>query len=249
MSRKRIIEPICGTKLIKFVYFHLMEKKTRKKIRRREVITGLMMILVVFSFLASLLLDFTFVSPYANVQDDLAYFSDHVQSQKTSSWAWLVTALLTFITIPFYVAIFSGKLRALHYLNGFFMLAATAGFLVMGLTGLELHRTMLLASGGGAELADEKMTIALLEQFSDEQFYRRIGSSFVGLFAVGLGLSKIRLGRFPLFSTILLVLSGPALILFNWYDPEHLVRTIAMAGIMIGVAVFCVKLINRGLSV
>ena len=128
------------------------------------------------------------------------------------------------------------------------MLGASAGFLVMGLEGLKLHQTMVLGFGEGLEQVDEQIKIALLDRFRDEQFYRRIGSSFVGLFAIGLSLSKFRLGRFPLFSTILLILSGPALIFFNWYDPEHIVRTIAMAGIMIGVAVFCVKLINRGLS-
>jgi len=39
------------------------------------------------------------------------------------------------------------------------------------------------------------------------------------------------------------------LIFFNWYDPDHLARTGAMAGIMIGVVVFCVRLINRGLTI
>ena len=128
------------------------------------------------------------------------------------------------------------------------MLGASAGFLVMGLEGLELHQTMVLSFGEGLDQVDEQIKLTLLDRFRDEQLYRRIGSSFVGLFAIGLSLSKFKLGRFPLFSTILLILSGPALIFFNWYDPDHLVRTIAMAGIVIGVAVFCVKLINKGLS-
>lgn len=216
--------------------------------RRREVMTGLIIILVAFSFITSLLLDFNFVSPFTTLQDDLAYLSDHIQNQKISSWSWLATALITFIAIPFYVAIFANRLKVLHYINGLFMLGASAGFLVMGLEGLELHQTMVLSFGEDLEMVDEQMKLTLLDRFRDEQFYRRIGSSFVGLFAIGLSLSKFKLGRFPLFSTILLILSGPALIFFNWYDPEHLVRTIAMAGIVIGVAVFCVKLINKGLS-
>ena len=216
--------------------------------RRREVMTGLIIILVAFSFITSLLLDFNFVSPFTTLQDDLAYLSDHIINQKISSWSWLATALITFVAIPFYVAIFSNRLKLLHYINGLFMLGASAGFLVMGLEGLELHQTMVLSLGEGLDQVDEQLKLDLLDRFGDEQFYRRIGSSFVGLFAIGLSLSKFKLGRFPLFSTILLILSGPALIFFNWYDPEHLVRTVAMAGIMIGVVVFCVKLINKGLS-
>lgn len=225
-----------------------MQQKTRKKVRRREVATGLIIILVAFSFVGSLLLDFNFVSPYATLQEDLAYLSEHIENQKISSWSWLTTALITFIAIPFYVAVFTNRLRILPYINGLLMLGASSGFLVMGLMGLELHQTMILNFGEGLEQVDEQMKFELLERFREVQFYRRIGSSFVGLFAIGLSLSKFKLGQFPLFSTILLILSGPALIFFNWYDPEHLVRTIAMAGIMIGVTVFCVRLINRGLS-
>jgi hypothetical protein len=225
-----------------------MQKKSQKKMRQREVITGLIIIVVAFSFITSLLLDFNFVSPFTTLQDDLAYLSDHIQNQKISSWSWLATALIAFLAIPFYVAIFASRLKALHYLNGLFMLGASSGFLVMGLIGLELHQTMIQSFGEGLEQVDEQMKLILLDRFRDEQFYRRIGSSFVGLFAIGLSLSKFKLERFPLFSTILLILSGPALIFFNWYDPEHLVRTIAMAGIMIGVVVFCVRLINKGLN-
>ena len=129
------------------------------------------------------------------------------------------------------------------------MLGASSSFLVMGLMGLELHQILVLSFGEGLEQVDEQMKLELLDRFREEQFYRRVGSSFVGLFAIGLSLTKFKLGRFPLFSTILLILSGPALIFFNWYDPEHLIRTIAMAGIMIGVSLFCVRLINRGLSI
>jgi len=225
-----------------------MLQKTRKKVRRREVITGLIIILVAFSFVGSLLLDFDFMSPYATLQEDLAYLSDQIDNQKISSWSWLATALIIFIAIPFYVAIFTNRLRILPYINGLFMLGASSGFLVMGWLGLDLHQILIISFGEGLEQVDEQMKLELLDRFREEQFYRRIGSSFVGLFAIGLSLTKFKLGRFPLFSTILLILSGPALIFFNWYDPEHLIRTIAMAGIMIGVLVFCVRLINRGLS-
>ena len=78
--------------------------------------------------------------------------------------------------------------------------------------------------------------------------YRRVGSSFVGAFAFGLGLTRFRLKRFPLVATILLVISGPTMIFLNWYDPEHLVRTAAMAGNIIGISIFSVRIINKGLD-
>jgi len=221
----------------------------RKKVRRFEALTGLVIILVAFSYITSLLLDFNFVSPYATLQEDLAYLSDHTQNQRISSWSWLSTSMITLAAIPFYILVFRRRLGSLHFINGFFMLGASAGFFFMGKVGLELHQSMVQILGEGIEQASEQLKLSLLDQFRQEQFYRRLGSSCVGMFAIGLSLTKFKLGRFPLFSTGLLLISGPVLIFFNWYDPDHLARTGAMAGIMIGVVVFCVRLINRGLTI
>ncbi|MCK5065968.1 MAG: hypothetical protein KAR16_00955 [Bacteroidales bacterium] len=224
-----------------------MQPQSHKKQRRREVLTGLITLLAAFSYVASLLLDFNFVSPYATIQEDLAYLSNHLQNQKISVWSWLITSIMTFVAIPFYLLLFHKRLKVLQYLNGLLLLGASGGFLMMGLTGLGLLHDLTDIVQKGIELADEQTKLDLLSMFRDEQFYRRIGSSFLGTFAVGLGLTKFWIKRYPLFSTILLFISGPTMIYFNWHDPDHIIRTAAMAGIMIGISIFCVKLINKGL--
>lgn len=205
-----------------------------------------MLILLAFSYITSLLLDFNFVSPYATLQEDLSYLSEHTQNQKISSYSWLATSLITLIAIPYYFRLFRKKLRFLAYLNGFFMLAASAGFLMMAMIGLDLQQEMVMILAEGLEEAGEQAKLTLLDQFRQEQQYRLLGSSCVGLWALGLSLTKFRQARFPLLSTVLLMISGPVLVFFNWYDPDHLARTGAMAGIIIGVMIFCVRLINKG---
>jgi hypothetical protein len=37
------------------------------------------------------------------------------------------------------------------------------------------------------------------------------------------------------------------MIYFNWTEPDHLIRTIAMTGIVIGMTIFSVRLINKGM--
>jgi hypothetical protein len=225
-----------------------MQQKKQRGIRRTEVFTGLIMILVSFSFITSLLLDFTFVSPYATLQEDLAYLSEHTQNQMVSSYAWLATAVILLLAIPLYIAVFRKRLKVLPYINGLFLLGASAGFFLMAKAGLDLRHDMVHIIGEGFEKAGEQIKLSLLDQFRQEQYYRRLGSSCMGLFAIGLSLTKFKLGRFPLLSTLLLLASGPVLIFFNWYNPDHLACTGAMAGIMVGLVVFCVKLINRGMS-
>jgi hypothetical protein len=208
---------------------------------------GLITLLAAFSYVASLLLDFNFVSPYATIQEDLAYLSNHLQNLQISVWAWLVTAFITFVAIPFYLLLFHRMISILPWLNALILLGASAGFLMMGLTGLRLFHDLTTVVQNGIELADEQTRLDLLAMFHDEQIYRRIGSSFLGTFVFVLGLSKFWIRRYPLVSSVLLILSGPTMIYFNWNDPDHLIRTAAMAGIVIGMAIFCVRLINKGI--
>jgi len=216
--------------------------------RRNEVVTGLILVLVAVSYVSSLLLDFKFVSPYATLQEDLSYLSEHIGSQKLSSIAWLTTAIITALAAPFFLILFKKKLKFIPYLNTLLMLGAATGFLLMSLKGLGLHREISGLVAESIELSEDQLKLQLLDRFRKEQFYRLIGSSFVGAWALGLSLTKFRIPRFPLLSSILLMISGPVLVFFNWFEPEHLARTGAMAGIIIGVTIFSVRLINKGLS-
>lgn len=224
-----------------------MQPQSNRKQRRREVWMGLITLLAAFSYVASLLLDFNFVSPYATLQEDLVYLSNHLQNQQISVWAWLITSFMTFLAIPFYLMLFHKRIKVLPYLNAFILLGASGGFLMMGLTGLGLFNDLTTVVQKGIEVADEQTKLDLLRMFNDEQFYRRVGSSFLGTFVFGLGLTRIWVKRYPLVSSILLCISGPTMIYFNWTDPEHIIRTAAMAGIVIGMSIFCVRLINKGL--
>lgn len=225
-----------------------MQLQSHKQQRRREVWMGLITLLAAFSYVTSLLLDFNFVSPYATIQEDLAYLSNHLQNQQISVWSWLITALLTFVAIPFYLLLFHKRIKVLPYLNALMLFCASLGFLMMGLTGLGLFHDLNTAVEKGIELADDQTRLELLTLFHDEQFYRRVGSSFLGTFVFGLGLTKFWIRRYPIVSSILLFLSGPTMIYFNWTDPEHIIRTAAMAGIVVGMTIFCVRLINKGME-
>jgi len=225
-----------------------MQKKSRSRLRRNEVLTGLIIILVGFSFLIAMLLDFNIGNPYSTLLEDLAYLSDHSLNQKISSWAWLTTSLVTIVAIPFYLVVFHRKLKILHFVNGLLMLGAAGGALMMGLVGLELNQILTQDLVEGLEQANEQFRIGILEHFKDEKVYKGIGGSCAALFAFTLSMTRFRVARFPMVSSILLMISGPALIFMNWYNPEHILRTVAIAGIMIGLIVFCVRLINRGLT-
>ena len=225
-----------------------MQTELRKKQRQREILAGLTIILTAFSYITALLLDFNFLSPYTTLQEDLSYLANHLKNQEISIWAWLLTSLITFLAIPPYLRLLHKRTRVLQYVNALLLLGAAAGFLMMGIAGIQLHQELEGALLTGLEEANEQEWLKLLSLYEDELFYRRVGSSFVGAFAFGLGLTRFQMKRFPIIAMVLLMISGPTMIYFNWFDPEHLIRTAAMAGILIGVSIFSVRIINKGLE-
>jgi len=225
-----------------------MQTELRKKQRQREILAGLTIILTAFSYITALLLDFNFLSPYTTLQEDLSYLANHLKNQEISIWAWLVTSLITFLAIPPYLLLLHKRTRVLQYVNALLLLGAATGFLMMGIAGLKLHQELAGGLLTGLEEANEQEWLKLLGLYQDELDYRRVGSSFVGAFAFGLGLTRFQMKRFPFIAMLLLMISGPTMIFFNWHDPEHLIRTAAMAGILIGISIFSVRIINKGLE-
>jgi len=151
-----------------------MQEKKGGGRRRNEVTTGLILILVAISYVASLLLDFKFVSPYATLQEDLSYLYEHI------SIAWLITAFITALASPFYLALFRGKLKLMPYVGSLLMLGASAGFLLMSHTGLELHKTISGLMAENIEQTGDQLKLILLNLFRKEQLYRLIGSRETG---------------------------------------------------------------------
>ncbi|MEZ5070149.1 MAG: hypothetical protein R2751_04050 [Bacteroidales bacterium] len=222
--------------------------ETPRNIRRREVAAGIVFLFASFAFLASLLMDFNFVSPYSTMGEDLSYLAEHSQNQALSSLAWLSAGGFTLLSLPLYLWVFRRHQRFLPFINGLFLLGAAAGFLWMGKLGLDMHRGLLLWPEQGVEFLDETTRLHLFEQYHEFQWYRAVSGSGIGAFVFLLGWSRIRIKGFPAFSVPLMILAGPALIFFNWYDPDHLGKTVAMAGVLLAVVVLSVRMINKGLG-
>ena len=206
------------------------------------------MLLTAFSYVGSILLDFNFVSPYTTLYEDLTFLLENDNAQRISSYAWLITSMLTFISIPLYILTFNKRLKWIHYLGSLFILAASAGFFITGWLGLEFSESINIAIKDDNSIFEDNVKLQLLSDFHEEQNFKRLASSSIGAFVILLGFSKFKIKSFPIFSTIFFIIAGPVLIFFNWYDPNHILRTAAMAVIAAGIIIFGIKLINSGLS-
>lgn len=224
-----------------------MQDNKRRNRRNIEVATGFFIIITVFSYIASILLDFNFVSPDTTLYEDLSYLSDHFNTQRVSSLAWIITASLTFLSIPFFILVFNKKLKFLHIIGSLFLLTASICFFMTGWLGLEFSKSVSILLADSISNVEDNVKLQLLNDFREEQYFKRIASSSIGIFAILLSLARFKVRAFPIFSILLFMIAGPVLIFFNWYDTDHVLRTSAMAAIAIGMTIFCIRLINKGL--
>jgi len=224
---------------------HAVNHRSRRK---TEVVTGFIMLLTTFCFIAAILVDFNFISPYTTLYEDLSFLIDHRNNQVISSYAWFIVASLIFISIPLYIFTFNGRLKALHYVASLFILAASAGLFLTGWLGLEFSNSIKEVITTSIQNIEENNKLRLLSDFRDIQYYKRLVSSSLAVFVILLGLTKFRVKLFPVLSSILFITAGPVLIFFNWYDTEHILMTSAIAVIATGMIVLCLKLIYSGLS-
>ena len=216
--------------------------------RRTEVACGLLLILVSFSFMVSMLLDFTFVSSFASPMEDLFYLAENVIRQRFSTLSWFVSSVLIAISIPLYILVFRGRQRFFHYLNALVMCIAVVAFVLMSQQGLILYREISALLPLQLEEMEEATRLSLLNHYKLAQWYRLLGSSAVGVWTLGLVYTRVVVKRVPMTAVVLFILTAPALIYFNWTDPDHLLRTVALTGQLVGTMIFSVRLVNRGLG-
>jgi len=222
--------------------------------RKTEVGAGLLLILLAFSYITSLLLDFQFISPYATLHEDLGFLSENTGTLRTSTLAWMATSVLTLLASPLLFLALRKKQPFMARVTLLLMIGAATCFFLMALNGFRLYQAAAEVAGKGVEALEESMEISLLERFREEQLFRLLGSSFVGLWSFLLAFLRLKEARFPLLSSLLLATGGPVLITFNaliyfqGFDMDHLGRTSAMTAIIIGVMLLCIRLINKGFS-
>jgi len=225
-----------------------MHDNKRRSKRNIEIATGFIVLLASFAFIGAILLDFNFVSPYTTLNEDVNFLLEHSRSQMISAFAWIATAVLTVISIPFYILTFHKRLKFYHILISVLLVTAAAGFFLTGWLGLQFSDSINIAVSGGDGGITDNTVLNMLDNFSEEQYYKRIASSCIGVFVILLAFTRFRVKTFPVISTIFFILAGPVLIFYNWYDPDHILRTSAMATIATGMIIFCIKLIYSGLS-
>ena len=218
-----------------------------RSIRYIEIFTGIFLILAVIGALFAMLSDFSIVTPNSTLQEDMSGLSDNIEGLRISTLVRLGCGVLLLLLLPFLMLTFSYHTKVYHYITGFLILLISAYYFLSAWAGFRMIsfiRTLPTDFMAGTESEQET---ALLFSVRQIQNLIMVGRMTIGLFLILFAFSKIKAHRIPLFSTVLLLLSGPLIIFFSWYNPEQLILTIAMACAAIGVVVLGLRLINRGL--
>jgi len=218
-----------------------------KKIRYIEVLTGVLLILLVSAMLLAMLSDFSFVTPYSTLQEDMSFLTDNIESLRISALIRLACGILSLILIPFFLKTFSYNTRVYHIVNGALIFLISAYYFTsvwMEFRLISLIGTMPADFRAGNESEFETLILLAVRNLKNLVMAGRMA---IGAFLILFTFSRIKAKRIPLASSLMFILSGPSIIFFSWYDPEHIILTVAMAIGATGMMILGLRLINKGL--
>ncbi|MFZ5939453.1 MAG: hypothetical protein ACOYXB_02660 [Bacteroidota bacterium] len=218
-----------------------------KNIRFAEVTTGILLILGVTGMLLAMLSDFSLVTPYSSLQEDMTYLPDSIESLRISGLIRLICGFLTLVLLPFFLSTFSHHTRVYHYINGVLILMISTYYFITGGLGFRMISLIRQLSPEFIAGTDNAGLTSLLQLIRLQQNLVVAGRILIGLFLIIFTFSKIKARRIPFVSSLLFILSGPVIVFFSWYDPENLALTSAMATGALGMVILGLRLINKGL--
>lgn len=220
-----------------------MQDNKREITRLIEVATGIIILLSTLSIVFSYLFNFEFASPDHSLSNDFSYLSENLALQKSSSISWMVTACLFLVLIPFYLIVFFRDQPLIHLLNSFIITGMAVVFFRSSLAGFAIVKTV-------AELPADQFAQPepqVLSYLRDMIQLTWIGLTAFGGYVFLLSINRFRKTRINIFGRILLLLSGPVVVVFTWLDPEHILYSTALAVASIGLLITGVRLTNVGM--
>lgn len=220
-----------------------MQDNKREITRIIEVLTGIIILLSTLSLVYSYLFNFEFTDPDPSLTKDLNYLSDNIILQKSSSISWMVTACLYVLLIPFYLIVFFRDQPLIHLLNSFLIIGMSLVFFRASLAGFAVVKIF-------SELPADQLPQPepqLLSYIRDMYQLIWIGLTAFGGYVFLFSICRFRKTRINIFGRVLLLLSGPLLVVFIWLDPEHVLFNTAFAVASIGLLITGARLTNVGM--
>jgi hypothetical protein len=214
-----------------------------------EVPTGLFFLTTILLVLVSFLFNFDFYNPDTSLEEDIGYLLDSSLRQKLSSITLITAGVANLVFIPLYLMMFHRFQKLIHIFNSFLILVMAFSFFRAGLTGLGIYR-MVTGAESVETIIDPASTVLyeLLARIRVTILLTKTGITAFGLYSIVLSVSRFREVRFPVFGSMLLILSGPLIVTFVWLNPEHILLTAGLAAATIGFLMIGVTLVNKGLE-
>ena len=221
-----------------------MHHNKREIARIIEVWAGIFILLSTLALVFAYLLNFEFASPDQSLETDFLYMTNNVALQKTSSIAWMATAIILILFLPLYLLAFYRDHSLIHVLNA----------LIITFISLVLFRASLAGFSAVRLIEDLRETESyitdnqILTYVRDIMLLKNAGISALGVFAFFWSISRFRKAKINILGRILLLLSGPVLAVFTWLNPEHILFNASLAVVVTGMLIYGASLVNKGMA-
>jgi hypothetical protein len=216
--------------------------------RNPEIAAGIFALLTGISVVATLLTRIEFLSHFSTLREDIEYLNENLPLLKLNSFIWIISALFITLSAASFIVAFQPHEPTLAFLQGFFLVLASAMFCVSGLKGLTITGLMEQYTEPDIKSADAIRYI-VFGLSREKEIYITASYSLIGLSFLMLGLFALVTRKISIATGVIGMLNGISLPLFSSIIPESLFASVGMGLSCVLFFILSYRLLFQGLKI
>ena len=218
-----------------------------KNRRSPEIVAGIFALFTGISVVATLLTRIEFLSNYSSIQEDIEYLNENLIYLRIDSIIWIISSIFLTLSAAAFLVVFQPHEPILAFLQGFFLILASAMFCISGIKGfciLDLMTHYPEPDIGAAEAI--RYTIFSLSR--EKEIFIIASYTLIGLSFFMIGLFTLITRKISIATGIICIITGITLPVFSSLSPKSIPASAGIAMACILFFILSYRLLFKGLK-
>ncbi|MCB9013002.1 MAG: hypothetical protein H6539_03085 [Bacteroidales bacterium] len=215
--------------------------------RNPEIIAGIFALLTGISVVATLLSRIEFLSHFSSLQDDIEYMNENLVLLKLNSIIWFISALFLTLSASALIVAFHPHEPMLAFLQGFFLVLASAMFCMSGIKGFTIIDLMGHYLEPDLKVA-EAIRLSVFSLSREKEIFATASYALIGLSFLMIGLFALVTRKISIVTGIIGMATGISLPLFSSLIPKSIFASVGIAVACILFFILSYRLLFMGLT-
>lgn len=218
-----------------------------RKRRGPEITAGIFALLTGIAVVMTLLTRIEFLSLFSTLKEDIEYLNDNLFLLKLNSFIWIISALFLTLSAATFIVAFQSHQPVLAFLQGFFLILASAMFCLSGIKGFSIIQLMHHYFEPDLKAA-EAIRYSVFTLTREKEIYIIASYTLIGLSFIMIGLFAFITRKISIATGIIGIITGILLPVFSSLVPESILASVGIALACILFFTLSYRLLFKGLA-